>query len=301
MVILGWAPSRPGWTTPRAGTSRRTGTPSAPRHPSPAAACPVRTLPVVDACLADREPLAHKLRGLLSVELPGGAATFKEPSAQELETELDPNIAGLLRDDEAADRSGGQAEHVRPRAQSPGSEEETDAQEDGLEPADDPGADASMPEIERDAEQTHDGAKPLPAWLGFGVAILTALSVPSAERTRLAELATRDPERGRQEAEATVRRMVLGFRGSRAQSPERDRERRDNIEEIVRKSAEWGYDVAKAGAPKAVPDIEWSDDGGWRITTEVPKRKPSTEPRTPAPPSTTSSGRSPGRSHCPPS
>lgn len=31
--------------------------------------------------------------------------------------------------------------------------------------------------------------------------------------------------------------------------------------------------MGRAGAPRAVPDVEWNDDGTWRILTEIPRRR----------------------------
>lgn len=46
---------------------------------------------------------------------------------------------------------------------------------------------------------------------------------------------------------------------------------RENIEKLIRESAGWGYQAGTLGAPPIVPDVEWNDDGTWRITTEAPK------------------------------
>lgn len=54
----------------------------------------------------------------------------------------------------------------------------------------------------------------------------------------------------------------------------RDVEARDSIESVIRKSAAWGYAMGRANAPQAVPDVEWADDGTWRITTEIPSEEP---------------------------
>ena len=63
-------------------------------------------------------------------------------------------------------------------------------------------------------------------------------------------------------------------RSLRNQAVHRQKETRESIEAVIRKSAAWGYDMGSAGAPEAVPDIEWNTDGTWRITTEVPERRP---------------------------
>lgn len=49
--------------------------------------------------------------------------------------------------------------------------------------------------------------------------------------------------------------------------------RREAVEEVVRKSAEWGYRVGASGAGPLEPDIEWNSDGTWHIVTQVPKRE----------------------------
>lgn len=43
--------------------------------------------------------------------------------------------------------------------------------------------------------------------------------------------------------------------------------RRESIERIIQKSAEWGYSRGVAGAAKLTPAIEWREDGSWKITT----------------------------------
>lgn len=45
---------------------------------------------------------------------------------------------------------------------------------------------------------------------------------------------------------------------------------RNSVEDVVKLSAGWGYDMAKAGRPRSVPEIEWRGDGGWHIMSETP-------------------------------
>ncbi|MEE9964065.1 MAG: hypothetical protein K4304_03105 [Propionicimonas sp.] len=53
-------------------------------------------------------------------------------------------------------------------------------------------------------------------------------------------------------------------------------ENRRSIETIIQKSASWGYDMGNSGAARVVPEVQWDEDGSWRITTEVPQRNPDT-------------------------
>lgn len=46
--------------------------------------------------------------------------------------------------------------------------------------------------------------------------------------------------------------------------------RRESIERIIQKSAEWGYSIGRSGAANMTPVIEWGEDGSWKITTDTP-------------------------------
>lgn len=77
-----------------------------------------------------------------------------------------------------------------------------------------------------------------------------------------------NPAKARQLLISMLRRRIYELNRQHSQ---RQDELRTSLESVIRKSSSWGYEMGVAGAPKVVPDIEWNDDGSWRITTEIPR------------------------------
>jgi hypothetical protein len=226
-----------------------------------------------------REPLRDKLRQLLRIEVPGGAAQFAD-SGDELARSLKPDVDTLLGDDAVgAQREDGHSLEVvsdpasgtddaidlHPQADASGSQDE-EASASVVAPA------ATLPanEISPRAETSQ-----VPA------AVDTRLLISRFRLVQLAKTVGLGPKEARRlivtmERDPDAALMMIEA-GAKNTAVHRSQQSRDSIESIIRKSAAWGYDMGIAGAPGAEPEIEWNPDGSWRITTEVPPGRRSGE------------------------
>lgn len=210
-----------------------------------------------------RDPLRDKLRELLRIEVPGGAAEF----GLRLEKSITPEVDNLLgRNDGAL----AVADTVTP----------TDAQASDAEsalggagPTESELANQA-PAVGRELEPPTSVAKEprsdVHAEAGIPVAFLLRLAqlmgASAEERGTIKSLLESRP------SDYGVLILMLERLARRARpSPLANRR---SIEGIIQKSASWGYDMASSGAAKVVPDVEWGDDGSWKITTEVPPSGP---------------------------
>jgi hypothetical protein len=194
-----------------------------------------------------RAPLREKFGQLLRLEGFGASAQFSpEIQGMRLQAELDEDLTELFGDGDGSD------------------EQATDEPETAVAiptehlpvAVNQPTPSASLPVVE---------LGPLIESLGLD---------GDAHADTLGALS--DPDRRHAALLALTHRAEKGA-AARKRQASRSQQSRESIESVVRKSASWGYEMGKAGAPEAVPDIEWGDDGGWRITTEVPlpRRTPS--------------------------
>lgn len=220
-----------------------------------------------------RDPIVSKMNQLLNIDVMGVKAGFSQTQAdRELERDLRGPINRLVGVDkphetleEVDDPSADESQATPVPEPGPSEADRSDVFDAFVEPDED-----SMGAPVSDQTRTlnaHEKAQPAtaerPDALIVDGRILSALErssgIKSADRTRtINERLNRVHNRV----------MMLNARAYRA-----DREQqalKNSAEEIVRRSAEWGYDVAKAGGKRAVPDIEWQEEGGWRIVSEVP-------------------------------
>lgn len=105
--------------------------------------------------------------------------------------------------------------------------------------------------------------------------VATGLELGRADYFRATRGAEEDPDSAAKRLTMLVRRRLHELDRRNRMYRDQARASRASVESVIQKSAEWGYDMGRAGAPRAVPDIEWNPDGTWKITTEVPPRRPS--------------------------
>lgn len=200
-----------------------------------------------------RDPVLEKFRDLQELRAMGVTGNFESQSAAALSFTLGDDIDAVsgtrrIRDleDPEDDLHGKLAETVETRdAQTP------------TEPADRPPAN---PGTATPTTAEDDGRREL-------LRRLTSLVSPTPKVFKMTE---EDPER----AEAYLLNLLdTRLTRDEVRQRETEQERQNALESIVRKSADWGYAMGRAGAPRAVPDIEWLADGTWHITTEVPRQQ----------------------------
>lgn len=189
-----------------------------------------------------RVPLRDKFGQLRRFEGFGASAQFSlEAQAQRLQIELGSDIDDLVGED-ADDASS--------------SVEDTD---DPIQAEEDP---VIVP-------STSVATEPAPSMpISALMSIAEGLGISDAGLNDMRS-ALADPSR-QHAALRTLQAHARKAGKARTRQVSRTQQSRDSVESVIRKSAAWGYEMGKVGAPEAVPDIEWSDDGGWRITTEVP-------------------------------
>lgn len=211
-----------------------------------------------------RLPLREKVSQLLRLDALGASMEFSpEAQGRELDEAIRPDVTNLLQTQDPANGSTDEGETVV-------------APDTAGTPTH---ADESVPpDEEHDSPpKSVDGGALMSAVIAAHVAgmieVAIGVGLPKELVDSLYEEARQNPD--------TARKRVLNsvtshFREQRNRAVHRQEGARDSIEAVIRKSAAWGYDMGRAGAPKAVPDIEWNDDGTWHITTEIPKGRRST-------------------------
>lgn len=223
-----------------------------------------------------RAPLEDRFRHLSRFEALGAAAEFSAAQGRRLQNDLESDVDSLL---------GGIGQ--------PGDDQGLDDPDDH-EP--DPDPDPAQPSTE--GESQNPSTSPAPeSEVGAGtggdgelatvvleelIKLAEAFGVPKAVVDRALARSPGDLAAQRESVRKILRNEADRSRHLRYQAEQRPRETRESIEAVIRKSASWGYDMGKAGAPKAVPDVEWNADGTWQITTEVPAVNPAA--RQPEPP-----------------
>lgn len=236
---------------------------------------------VVGATYWLREPLREKLRQVLKVQAPGFNVDFSpESQSRQLDEALHAPLATLAplvgsRKPSAADADADES----------GDEEASgDDQVSNVEATDRPGlngaptpggtgealgsddvAAAAAPQVVLAIERSKDQVQK--ARINDLRAIGMALGRSMSGMDQLVAQEGFDPDRVLERLQRSIRiQRASRRRDARA----RQADTRDSIETVIRNSAAWGYKMGRAGAPEAVPDIAWDDDGNWRITTTVP-------------------------------
>lgn len=219
-----------------------------------------------------RDPLREKLRQLLRIEVPGGAAQFAD-SGENLARSLKPDVDTLLGEDAMGDQREDEhgLEVVSDSATATHDAIGLDSQSD---PSGSQDEDASDSVVTPAVIDSANEVPPRPEASEVGAPVDTRLPI---SRFRLVQLA-KTVGLGPKEARHLIRAMehdpdaalMMIDASARNTAAHRSQQSRDSIESIIRKSAAWGYGMGVAGAPAAEPDIEWNADGSWRITTEVP-------------------------------
>lgn len=220
-----------------------------------------------------RDPLRDKLRQLLRIEVPGGAAQFAN-SGDELARQLKPDVDSLLGEgasgEQRVDAHGDDAMADR-SAEADEGEDASAAAEPARDEGHTEGVTVEQPQGtargEGDAEEA-EAAPPAPAALEPRLAVSPYRVVQLAKAVGLGPKATQRVVLTLEEDPDTALRQIEA--GARNAAVHRSQESRDSIERIIRKSATWGFDMGVAGAPSAEPEVEWNSDGSWRIATEVP-------------------------------
>lgn len=234
---------------------------------------------VVGATYWLREPLREKLRQVLKVQAPGFNVDFSpEAQSRQLDEALHAPLASLaplvgsrkpsaVDADESGDEepSGDDQVSTVEAAGRPGlNGTPTPGGTDGATGSGDEAA-AAAPQIFLPVERSEDQVQE--ARINDLRVIGMALGRSPAGMDHLLAQEGSDPDRVLQR----LRRMIQIQKASRKRDArERQANTRDSIETVIRNSAAWGYKMGRAGAPEAVPDIEWDDEGNWRITTTVP-------------------------------
>jgi hypothetical protein len=216
-----------------------------------------------------RDPLRQKVGQLLRVEAFGTSAEFAGELQQEVASDVDALTAVRVAIEQGDFSIGvGTPESSVVRHQVRESEH-SDASQTG-----------STPPAPGNLEDSHREDL---------LTVLTDLSTdPNLIETIQAALQSH-PEEGRRLVHDAVRHEAARIGVLRKQLTNSREQNRESVENIIQKSASWGYEMGRAGAPKAVPDIEWREDGTWSITTEVPSK--STAPRVSAQVSASLAGR----------
>lgn len=215
-----------------------------------------------------REPIKEKLGQLIGLEALGARANFaglEQRLQSNVDALLDDGDGGLPSDDDVlADK-----EHV----------DHTDGP--ALTPAGGAGSEVSTDQVadrpaEPQAAQLDQLLDMLPATLVREQLLHLARAMDLSVALRHDLWDSRLPP-GEAMAQATKQLMGAASR-LKDRRASRHEATRENIESVIQTSAEWGYEMGRAGATRAVPDIEWNDDGSWRITTAVPPRRPPSHP-----------------------
>ncbi|MBO0609866.1 hypothetical protein [Myceligenerans salitolerans] len=212
-----------------------------------------------------RSPLRDKLGQLLRAEGFGTAFQFGERTRQ-LEEGLGPAFLqlGATGDSPASDSSAA-ADPPESDADSGDAsvadEYATSIEEEGSE-APSIGGVATDPEVPLSVEPLDDLA-----------AIAQALGVPQSTVLPIQRRFDSEPEAARKRLLKTVIEAARRVHAADHRTSKQRSDTREGIEDVIRKSAAWGYDMGRAGARRAVPDVEWNEDGTWRIVTEVPRHR----------------------------
>jgi hypothetical protein len=237
---------------------------------------------VVLILFALRAPLGEKLRELLKLEAFGAAAEFRERRTRQFAEELDGPIGALEATatdaeetppdsvEQATDEGNGVAstsgdsnaigDDVPPEASDSDSKPVVVTQTDDL------GEDGRAQGPSQGAQEWEDRLEDL---LSIGI----ALGVPGSVSTKMRRDLTKSPE---ETYKKVLRYMIVRAAAAHSKQDKAVHSRsetRDGIENIIRTSAAWGYDMARSGAPKTVPDVVWNSDNTWRIVTTIPNRK----------------------------
>ena len=215
-----------------------------------------------------REPIKEKLGQLIGLEALGARANFaglEQRLQSNVDALLDDGEGGLPSDDDVlADK--GHVNHTDGPAVTPagGAGSEVSADQVADRPA------------EPQAAQPDRLLDMLPATLVREqlLHIARAMDLSVAIRHDLWDSGL-PPDDAMAQATKQLMGAASRLRDRRATRHEATRE---NIESVIQTSAEWGYQMGRSGATWAVPDIEWNDDGSWRITTAVPHRRPPSHP-----------------------
>lgn len=233
---------------------------------------------VIGATYWLRQPLRDKLRQVLKVQAPGLSLDFSlEAQSRELDEGLHVPLANLAplvaESSKDAPADSDEADDEEPAGQHQMSP--TDAVASSAAPSDaDPAVKPphSAGTLEPAAEPVTDAVDPGAAERNARLRDLRAIAMTlgwTAGRTN--EIWARedfDPDKIVQKLQGHIK-VQRAIR--RRDSATRREQTRESIETVIRNSAAWGYKMGRAGAPQAVPDIEWDNDGNWHITTTVPE------------------------------
>lgn len=225
-----------------------------------------------------RRPIYAKVADLLKVSGFGIGAEFTEARTKELGNDLGPDITALLSTD---------IDFVKVFEDALKGDDLEEQPPDGEAGPSDASAEGSVPTVDAPIKEpvVPDVQQPVPVPAGEGLSeehiadllgVLASLDIAEDIRRRTEqELHSADADQTRHEVvrlvEAVTKDRINAWAHRQRQHEEQTR---SSIESVIQKSASWGYDMGKAGAPPTTPDIEWDADGGWRITTDVPARKP---------------------------
>ena len=219
-----------------------------------------------------RVPLANRLESLESFDSPWGRARFGREVATRLADEVESDLSPFGR---AVD------EGIEPISTS-GSEESSSEDAAPVSEASERGSalnDATEGHLEADGGDgpSDPSAEPLLSSARVNQIraaeirnIASELEIRGDAYFRAVQGAEENPDRA-------AERLTAEIRGRLRQLSQRNEQvldqARSSLESVIQKSAQWGYEMGRAGAPRAVPDIEWNADGTWKITTEVPARR----------------------------
>lgn len=214
------------------------------------------------ALYAFHVPLRERLAHLLKVEAFGASADFAATGAARLDAAIRPDVDALVASDEPDPLDSAVK---TPPSVNADVGETTDAV-------------VATPRPPR-SEPTEGGApeglpiphKPADEELVAVVLRLTeAAGLSAVSRSRLAE-GLNDGTVSKSEAIDALVSAIRTLRHERNVAAHSSPQSRSSLESVIQKSAAWGYEMGKAGAPEAIPDIEWNPDGSWSITTEIPQ------------------------------
>jgi hypothetical protein len=226
-----------------------------------------------------RNPVEEKVRQLLRLDAFGASAQFSpEAQGRRLARDLDGDLQDLFEVIDA-DVSEGQS-----AVDADQGEDAEDVPQDALAPTEEAGSRESITSTTApDDDATTAASSERPAVdLDDYFEIARVLGVPLAIRYDFRERVLKGEKGAFEGLKAHIESEAQRARSVRNQAMHRQEETRERIEAVIRTSAAWGYEMGRAGAPEAVPDIAWNKDGTWRITTEVPKATAAPK-RAPAP------------------
>ncbi len=221
-----------------------------------------------------RGPLREKLRELLKIEGFGALAQFQEQRTRQFADELGGPIGTLAAT--ATDPDETPPDPTQPPPENHG---KADVSTEPMgEPTDssatvDAQSEAELPNGSKEGSKAPEADEPnpesdWPARIEDLLQLSRALGLKIGITQKDIEIA---PENTYRTLVRWIESRANELREQRNRAAHSTQRTRDGIEEIIRTSADWGYDMAKSGAPKTVPDVVWKSDDTWQIVT-VPER-----------------------------